>query len=382
MVVWPSAPFTNLVLRCTRLTISSDMALCLWRQTRTLSRNDVKSDVSFRIPLVDFSRYRNAASHSEKQQTADDIVNAFREVGFVYLMNHGVTDGMLENVFGQVKEFFRMPVQKKDQLAWEDPRANRGYVRQGRERVTQSTSVEEIAALRLTAPDSKESMEIGRDWDSVWKNQWPKEEDVPGFRSTILDFFEACHDTHTVIMRSIALGLRLDETFFDDKINEQWHNLRLLSYPPLDADLLRKDGQARAGAHSDYGTLTLLFQDAVGGLEVQNPHTMHFHPATPIPGTVVVNVGDLLSRWSNDTLRSTLHRVVAPPSYMKTATSATGEQKQVEIIPERKSIAFFCNPNFGAVVECLPTCVGSEGPKYEPVQTEKYIVGRLSDTYF
>jgi len=124
-----------------------------------------------------------------------------------------------------------------------------------------------------------------------------------------------------------------------------------------------------------------LFQDAVGGLEVLNPHTKHFHPATPIPGTIVVNVGDLLSRWSNDTLRSTLHRVVAPPSYMKTVTSASGEKTEVEIIPERNSIAFFCNPNFGAVVECLPTCVGEEGPRYEPVQTEKYIVGRLADTY-
>ncbi|KZT62319.1 Clavaminate synthase-like protein [Calocera cornea HHB12733] len=349
------------------------------RKLATLAE-DTRSDLSFRIPLVDFSRFLASTSQTQKQETADEIVSAFKEVGFVYLKNHRVGEGRLEEVFE--KEFFALPQEKKDALAWEDPRANRGYVRQGRERVTQSTSAAEIAALRLQAPDTKESMEIGRDWDSVWMNRWPREEDVRGFRGVMLHFFQTCHDTHVQVMRAIALGLRLPEPYFDPKINEQWHNLRLLSYPAIDTSLLRKEGQARAGAHSDYGTLTLLFQDAVGGLEVQNPHTKHFHPATPIPGTIVVNVGDLLSRWSNDTLRSTLHRVVAPPSHTQTVTSPnTGAQSQVEIVPERNSIAFFCNPNFGAVVECLPTCVGSEGPRYEPVLTEKYIVGRLSDTY-
>ena len=106
-------------------------------------------------------------------------------------------------------------------------------------------------------------MEIGRDWDSEWKNQWPKDGDVPLFKPTMLDFFQTCHDLHVLVMRSIALGLRLDENFFDSKIHEQYHNLRLLSYPPIKTHLLRGDGQARAGAHSDYGTLTLLFQDSV-----------------------------------------------------------------------------------------------------------------------
>jgi len=138
----------------------------------------------------------------------------------------------------------------------------------------------------------------------------------------------------------------------------------------------------------DYGTLTLLFQDSVGGLEVQNPHTGEYIPATPIvssfflpvscsahllqqPNTIVVNVGDLLARWSNDVLRSTLHRVVAPPAAKVSETEA--------LTPARQSIAFFCNPNFTANVSCLPNC--GEVAKYPPVNTGDYIVGRLKATY-
>jgi isopenicillin N synthase-like dioxygenase len=88
-------------------------------------------------------------------------------------------------------------------------------------------------------------------------------------------------------MRSIALGLELEEKFFDNLIHEQWHNLRLLNYPSIPTALLRGEGQARAGAHSDYGTLTFVFQDRVGGLQVQNPHTKQYHPATPIVSRLI-----------------------------------------------------------------------------------------------
>ncbi|KNZ77167.1 UPF0676 protein [Termitomyces sp. J132] len=187
----------------------------------------------------------------------------------------------------------------------------------------------------------------------------------------MLDFYQTCHNLHVYVMRSIALGLDLDEDFFDKKIDEQCHNLRLLSYPPIKTSLLQDENQARAGSHSDYGTLTLLFQDSVGGLEVQNPHTGNFVPATPIPGTIVINVGDLLARWSNDILRSTLHRVVAPPAKQINDDEA--------ITPLRQSIAFFCNPNFSAEVACLPNC--GTVAKYPSVNTGDYIVGRLAVTY-
>ncbi|KAK7060420.1 hypothetical protein VNI00_001185 [Paramarasmius palmivorus] len=345
------------------------------------------NDSNFRIPVINFAKFRSASSTEEKKTTADEIVGAFKESGFIYVEGHGIPTETISHVFQKSAEFFKMPTDVKDKLAWEDPRSNRGYVKIGRERVTQSNDAEEIAQLRAKAPDYKESMEIGRDWDSEWKNMWPQESDAPGFKKTILDFYQTCHKLHVEMMRSIALGLDLQENFFDKKVDLQCHTLRLLSYPPIKRSLLDGEGQARAGAHSgrsfflfesrlaltfvDYGTLTLLFQDSVGGLQVRNPNTGSYIAATPIPGTIVINVGDLLSRWSNDVLRSTLHRVVAPPAKKINETEA--------ITPARQSIAFFCNPNFDTEIACLPNC-GKEA-KYPPVNTEEYIVGRLAMTY-
>ncbi|KAI0068721.1 Clavaminate synthase-like protein [Artomyces pyxidatus] len=346
----------------------------LWTHGLATLASEAPVDSSFRIPVIDFSKYLHATSLAEKRRTADEVVNGFKEVGFIYLDGHGIPASKVNQAFAKSADFFRLPSEVKDKLAWEDPRSNRGYVKIGRERVTQSDDPQEIASLRAQAPDYKESMEIGRDWDKTWKNQWPQESDVPGYKQTMLDFFQTCHELHTIVMRSIALGLDLDEMFFEDKIHEQYHNLRLLSYPSIKTSRLQLDGQARAGAHSDYGTLTLLFQDSVGGLEVQNPHTKQFQPAHPLPGTIVVNAGDLLARWSNDVLRSTLHRVVAP------AALKTGDLEGMT--PARQSIAFFCNPNGGAEISCLPNCHGpGNEKKYSPVTTEAYIVGRLSATY-
>lgn len=337
------------------------------RLLATLAQSDNKS---FHIPVIDFSKFREARVQSEKKHTAYDIVSAFKECGFVYLSGHGIPSDTIQMTFEKSADFFRLPMDIKEKLAWEDPRANRGYVQIGRERVTTSNDPEEIAVLRASAPDCKETMEIGRDWDAEWKNRWPRETDAPLFKQTMLHFYQTCHGLHVHVMRSIALGLDLEENFFDHKINEQTHNLRLLSYPPIPRALLEGEGQARAGAHTDYGSLTLLFQDSVGGLEVRNPHTGTFTPATPKPGTIVVNVGDLLARWSNDTLRSTLHRVVAPPH--------TQISEADTMSPSRQSIAFFCNPNFSAEIACLPNCGQA---KYLPVNTADYIIGRLAATF-
>ncbi|KAF5393152.1 hypothetical protein D9757_001328 [Collybiopsis confluens] len=316
-------------------------------------RNFASAATDFRIPVINFANFRAAKSDSEKKETANQIVDAFKTSGFIYVSDHGIPHDTVSSVFRKSAEFFKLPEEAKSQLAWEDPRSNRGYVKIGRERVTQSADAQEISNLRNKAPDFKESMEIGRDWDSPWKNMWPEE--------------RTCHNLHVEMMRSIALGLDLSEEFFDRKVDQQCHNLRLLSYPSIRRSILDGEGQARA----DYGTLTLLFQDSVGGLEVMNPHTGDFVPATPIPGTIVINVGDLLARWSNDLLRSTLHRVVAPPAKMISSAES--------MTPARQSIAFFSNPNFDTEIACLPNC--GDKPKHSPINTEEYIVGRLAATY-
>ena len=148
-------------------------------------------------------------------------------------------------------------------------------------------------------------------------------------------------------------------------LKTQSYTLRLLHYPPLKED--PTPGQIRAGAHSDYGTLTLLFQDNVGGLEVKTAQG-DWVSAPYIPGTVLINTGDLMERWSNDVFRSTKHRVALPEG--------------AKASRHRYSMAFFCQPNPEANIVCLPTCQRVETPpKYPPVKAGEYLLSRLQATY-
>ncbi|KAF8320839.1 Clavaminate synthase-like protein [Clavulina sp. PMI_390] len=329
------------------------------------------TDQQFSVPVVDFGKFWTGTP-DDKLAISQQVVKAFKEIGFMYISNHNIPQPVIENVFKESSDFFALPDAIKDEMAWRDPRANRGYVKQGRERVTNSTDADEIAQLRATAPDVKESLEIGLETGKEYliplnypdyRNYWPPSEVAPKFRPAMLHFYDTCHTLHMDVLRAVALGLGMNEKYFDPLSDEAWHTLRLLNYPPVAKEILKREGQARAGAHSDYGSLTFVFQDDIGGLEVQNSSTMNYIPAVPIPGTIVVNVGDLLMRWSNDQFKSTMHRVVSP----------TGTDNENPLTPRRQSIAFFCNPNANTLVECLPGCVG-EGAKYPPVRTEDYLV--------
>jgi len=134
-----------------------------------------------------------------------------------------------------------------------------------------------------------------------------------GFKGTMTDFFDQCKALHLEVMRAIAVGMGLEPNFFDSYLDVGDNTLRLLHYPAVKREVFQiNPGQVRAGEHSDYGSITLLFQDSRGGLQVKAPNGQ-FVDATPIEDTVVVNAGDLLARWSNDTIKSTIHRVVEPP---------------------------------------------------------------------
>jgi isopenicillin N synthase-like dioxygenase len=212
---------------------------------------------------------------------------------------------------------------------WTTPEANRGYSAPGREKTTTLTNQDDVKKLRDAVPDLKESLEIGREDEPGHPNHWPGEEgELVGFKETMVEFFGKCKELHTQVMRAIAVGLGIDETWFDGYTDVGDNTLRLLHYPEVKKDVFKiNPGQVRAGAHSDYGSITLLFQDSRGGLQVQSP-TGAFVDATPIEDTCVVNAGDLLARWSNDNIKSTIHRVVEPPS---------GDR---DIYPARYSIAY------------------------------------------
>lgn len=228
---------------------------------------------------------------------------------------------------------------------------------------------ESIAKLRA-CPDFKESFEMGREDDELTPNVWLPEEILPGFRKFFNHFYETCYDIELSLLRAIALGMGLSEDFFLHYHTKKDNQVRLLHYPPVEAELLRNGSMERIAAHSDFGTLTLLFQDEVGGLEVEDIYEKgKYNPAPYIPGTIVVNIGDFLQRWSNDTLKSTLHRVRAPP-LVRGITKA------------RYSIPYFVTADRDKTIDCIPGCYSADRPKkYEPINAKEYIQMRLNATY-
>ncbi|ROT36035.1 2OG-Fe(II) oxygenase superfamily protein [Sodiomyces alkalinus F11] len=326
------------------------------------------------IPLIDFDVFLHGNA-ADRLETAKRILHGFQTAGFIYLKNHPITPATLARVFATSAEFFAQPMDAKLALGWTTPEANRGYSAPGREKVTQITDAAAVAAVRDAAPDLKESFEIGRDNVPDMPNRWPAEAasvSVSSFRPVMLDFFAQCKAFHDHVMRAIAVGMGLPESFFDPFTDDGENTLRLLHYPAVRRGVFDANpNQVRAGEHSDYGSITLLFQDDRGGLQVRSPQG-GFVDATPIEGTVVVNAGDLLARWSNDTIKSTIHRVVEPPR----KAGDSGEY------PSRYSIAYFCNPNFDSYIDALPGTFASEAEKkYKGVKSGDYLVQRLAATY-
>ncbi|KNG45521.1 thymine dioxygenase [Stemphylium lycopersici] len=327
------------------------------------------------IPLIDFSAFLSG-DPSAKKQTAEAVLKGFQNAGFVYLKNHGIPPSTVSTVFSHSAKFFARPKEQKDKLAWYSAAANRGYVTQGREKLVVLEETGTEAEMRALVPDLKESMEIGRDDQPETPNMWPSgDEAAKEFREQMMGFFETCKGLHMQVMRAIALGMGIEETWFDSFTDAGDNTLRLLHYPGVSKSIFkRNDGQqqVRAGEHSDYGSVTLLFQDSRGGLQVRSPKGT-FVNATPIEGTIVINAGDLLARWSNDTIKSTKHRVVEPPP--------KPEDADKDEYPPRYSIAYFCNPNYERKIEAIPGTHEKNGRKYGDVMSGDYIIGRLTATY-
>jgi len=322
------------------------------------------------IPLIDLSKFLDG-DEAQRLETATAILHGFQTAGFIYLKNVPISRETRQRVFETSAKFFEQPLDDKMSLGWTTPEANRGYSAPGQEKVTQLQDVNEVAKLKEAVPDIKESLEIGREGEEGHPNQWPKEEgNLVGFKETMLDFHAQCKAVHEEVMRAIAVGMGLSPSFFDDFVDVGDNTLRLLHYPEVRKDVFKiNPHQVRAGEHSDYGSITLLFQDSRGGLQVKSPNG-HFVDATPIEDTVVVNAGDLLARWSNDTITSTIHRVVEPPH-------GDGDTH-----PPRYSIAYFCNPNFKSHIEAIPgTYATEEEKKYDGINSGQYLVQRLTATY-
>ncbi|KAM7199487.1 hypothetical protein V8F20_005671 [Naviculisporaceae sp. PSN 640] len=315
------------------------------------------SDFKVTIPVIDISGYL-AGDASATESVVSALHSAARSPGFFQIVGHNVTSELRNRLLTTLKAFFALPADRKKRLHRGNSNSLRGYESVGEQR------------LEAAFADQKEGFMIGAELPDGKRflqgpNQWPEEDECPGFRETFMEYFGELRQLSKLMFRLMALGLKLEETYFDDFVDsrDSVTMCRAHRYPPTTPE---QAGKTRGiGAHSDFGALTLLMQDDIGGLEVFHRPTETWHPVAPVPDAFVVNIGDMMERWTNNRYTSTLHRVITPASTR-----------------DRYSVAFFNEGLLDQVIECIPTCLEpGEKPLYEPVVVEEHLAKRYGNSY-
>ena len=315
------------------------------------------SDVAAEIPIIMLDGLRSG-SRADLERIGREIGRAARGLGFFSIADHGIPQPLIDAVFAESAAFFALPPAEKERLSVTNSTSYRGYVRFGEEKLDPALAgdIKECfnAGPDLAADDP--DILAGKPYHAV--NQWPA---LAAFRPTLLEFHAAALELVVLLHRAIATDLAIEERFFDQYFTHAVGVLRLLHYPPHPGTF---DGSVYgAGAHTDYGNLTLLAQDTIGGLEVRKRDGT-WTVVPPTAGTFVCNIGDCLMRWTNDAYVSNAHRVV----------NHSGR--------ERFSVAYFGDPNSDALVSCLPSVLApGEAPKYPPMTYGEYLRSRYDATY-
>ena len=304
------------------------------------------SEALTNIPLIDFAGFTSGDA-IELKATVAKLRSALESCGFMYLKNHGVPEPVVDEVFAQSRRFFALPIEAKQAAKPKEKGSTRGYEGVG------------MQALDEARPgDLKEIFQCGPEPARVRQNAWP--EGMPEFRAALLSFHESAKQSCNRMMSAIAVALGLSEQFFEPYHDRTDATLRLLHYPPLTS--APAPGQLRAGAHTDFGGMNILFQDDEGGLEIQAADG-RWIAAPAIPGTAIVNTGDLIERWTNGLFRSSPHRVIIP-----TGVAAT---------KDRYSFVLFHSPNPEAVISCLEPCQDAKNPpKFPPITAGEHLRAR------
>ena len=312
------------------------------------------------VPVIDIAPFLSGEPDGKKKVAAQ-VAEACRDIGFLIISGHGIDPALTDRVDALSRRFFDLPMEEKMRVARPAKDVTRGYI-----------PVEE------TAGDLNESLMIGpihvdpgdpyftrpEAGKHFHPNLWPAAPD--GLREAYEAYFEAMGALSATLMRIFAVALDLPEDFFDDKVDRHISRLRVRNYPA--PEVAPKPGQLRAGAHADYGSLTILKAEAnPGGLQVFNK-AGEWTDVPVIEGTFIVNIGELMARWTNDEWTSTLHRVVNPPM-----DEAVGSRRQ--------SIVFFHNPNYDADVTCFPSCIDPGHPaKYPPTTSGEHLRSQFMRT--
>ena len=328
------------------------------RETRTTA-HDAAENTFIEIPVVDFAPMLSRDAKG-RAQVADAIRAASVNVGFFYLINHGVPDAVRDRAFATARRFFGQSPAEKSAIHMSKSAYVRGYAPMLAENLDTANGqgdLKESFDMAFEVPLDHPAMRVSN--GIYGPNVWP--EGDTAFRADISAYYDALLTLSGRLLNAFALALDLPEDYFDPLLHMPMASMRLLHYPPHPAPT--GDGQIGAGAHSDYECFTVLAQDDVGGLQVLNRNG-DWIAAPPIPGAFVVNIADMMARWTNDRFVSTLHRVV----------NAGGR--------DRYSIPFFFGPDYGATIAPLPSCVSAENPPaYPPTLAGRYLEERFAATY-
>ena len=317
------------------------------------------------IPTIEIGRFEDG-TQDDKRAVARQVAAACEDTGFFLIANHAVPEALIARTRQAAVDFFAQPLEDKLKVERPPSKISRGYNPLGDRSLSYSLGV-------AAPPDLQEAWAMGpiETRDAPYykdgpaetffaPNRWP--DAVPGFRETLTEYYAVLSSLSATVMRVFALALDLDEDFFADKINKPCSNIRLIRYPAQDHQ--PDADQLRAGAHTDYGTLTILHGDDVpGGLQVRLRDGAWIDVAAP-PGGFVCNIGDAMMRWTNDRWVSTLHRVANPPG-----GAAHGD---------RISLVFFHLPNHDAVLGGIESCRGPGGADaYPPITFAEHYLSKV-----
>lgn len=313
------------------------------------------------VPVIDLGEFEGGDA-AVRRRIADEVAEAVETIGFLSVTGHGVAQDIIDRVRQGAWTFFGLPEAEKTACMHPSRNLNRGYTPFAEEHHASSNGYVAPADLRegyIFGPfglseEARSASPLAA--HAYQPNIWP--DAAPGATEAFQDYYRAVSRFNTVLTGVFALALGLPEGFFRDKFDAHASTVRLLHYPPQDA--APPEGQLRCGAHTDFGSHTILLaDDAPGGLQVLNL-SGNWVDVIPPPNAFIVNIGDMMKMWTNDRWRSTLHRVANPP--VEAGRSGA-----------RLSIAYFTYPNPDAVIECIPTCVAAgDAPRHPPVLSGDY----------
>ena len=306
------------------------------------------------IPSVDLAEFLSGDIR-RKNAFVQELGKAYEEVGFVAVKNHGVPDELIAALYKNVQEFFSLPLEKKKSYEIPELAGQRGYTSFGKEHAKGSD-----------APDLKEFFQYGQTpRDNYKEDEYPPNvlvNEVEGFNETFANAYRAFEKSGTSLLQAIAIYLQLDEHYFDDFVYNGNSILRAIHYPPITQE---PKSAIRAEQHEDINLITLLVGASADGLQILTRQN-EWIGVTSLPDQIVVNVGDMLQRFTNNKLKSTTHRVVNPARELWHTS--------------RFSIPFFLHPKSAMNLRCLDGCIDEAHPKlYEDATAGEYLDERLRE---